>query len=766
MNYDAKKKEIDLMNYLRVILKRKWVIITFASSLILFTGIFSFLARPKYKATATLLIEEGTSKILNIDETFGFGYQSSVVRDLRFFNTELELLKSRSLAERVAKKMKLLSQPDSEEYGETKKGVLSKLGYLFTFQWVKSKRESEEKRSGGLVPNGQYAAATKMLQDNLKSSPIRDTKLVKISFTSPSPSLACDIINNIAEEFANFSVEKRYERTRQASDFLSTQIATLQDEITAKERELQRYVKEEDLFSLSNTESATLNTLDDYYKAYTQARIERIKAEAAYRELKDLDIDSIPLSVSNPAIQELKAAYTKIKNEYEEKSSKFKPSYPEMIQLKAKMDSTREQLQKEVETAKSEYNTALNREYYLKGLLDKQKEEVVRINSSAILYNSLKIEIENKRRQINSLIEKRDETLVSEELGGIKASNVTIIDRAEIPKKPSSPKKGLNLILAFLFGIFGGISLSFVFEYLDDTIKGPEDVEKLAGLPSLGVIPYLPPEGLQKRKGYGSYLGHRYSYGKENSEREHTLPEIKEIELVNYLHPDGPLSEDYRTVRTSILLSHAEKPPKIIVFTSALTQEGKTATVVNMGISFAQLQERVLILETDLRKPRLHRLFKLRNVNGLTGYLTGKVPLKEIIQKTFIENIWLVPSGPIPPNPAELLNSKKMKDILEEVSQVFDVVLLDSPPVLAVVDPVIISSIADSMVIVIRGGKTRRKPLLSAVEELRRARANIIGVVFNAADLSKEGSYYSTYYRYYKYGLYGKEDQKALPDSR
>jgi succinoglycan biosynthesis transport protein ExoP len=320
--------------------------------------------------------------------------------------------------------------------------------------------------------------------------------------------------------------------------------------------------------------------------------------------------------------------------------------------------------------------------------------------------------------------------------------------------------------MALLIGLFGGVGLCFLFDYLDDTIKGPDDVERLVGLPSLGVIPYLPPEGLKKSKAYTSYLKHRYSYGKDNPEREHTLPEVKEIELVNHLDPDGPLSEDYRTVRTSLLLSHAEKPPKSIVFTSALTQEGKTATAVNLAVSFAQLQERVLILETDLRKPRLHRLFKLRNVNGLTGYLTGKVPLKEVIHKTFIENIWLVPSGPVPPNPAELLNSKKMKDLLEEVGQIFDVVLLDSPPVLAVIDTVIISSIADAMVIVIRGGKTRRKPLVTAVEELRRARANIIGVVINGADLSKEESYYSKYYRYYKYGLYGKEDQETLQDSQ
>lgn len=320
--------------------------------------------------------------------------------------------------------------------------------------------------------------------------------------------------------------------------------------------------------------------------------------------------------------------------------------------------------------------------------------------------------------------------------------------------------------MAFLIGLFGGVGLCFLFDYLDDTLKGPDDLERLAGLPSLGVIPYLPPEGFKKSKKYNSYLSHRYSYGSENPEKEHTLPEVKEIELVNHLYPDLPISDDYRTIRTSILLSHAEKPPKTILFSSAMTQEGKTATVVNMAISFAQLQERVLVVETDLRKPRLHRLFKVRNIPGLTGFLTGKVPLKEVIQKTFIENIWLVPSGPIPPNPAELLNSKKLRDLLDEVSQVFDIILLDSPPILAVTDSVIIASIVDSIVAVVRAGKTRRKPFLSAVEELKRARSKIIGVVFNGADFAKEGSYYSKYYRYYKYGSYGKEEQETLQENQ
>jgi capsular exopolysaccharide synthesis family protein len=319
--------------------------------------------------------------------------------------------------------------------------------------------------------------------------------------------------------------------------------------------------------------------------------------------------------------------------------------------------------------------------------------------------------------------------------------------------------------MALFIGLVGGVGLCFLVDYVDDTVKGPEDIEKITGLPSLGIISYLPSKGAMRGKGYASYLKHRYSYGKKHPDRQHSLPEVKEIELVNHLYPDNLLGEEYRTVRTSILLSHAEEPPKVIGFTSAVTQEGKTSTVVNLAVSFAQLHQRVIVVDADLRKPRLHTLFNLRNATGLTAFLTGKATLQDVIHKTFIENIWAVPSGPVPPNPAELLNSKRMKDLLAEASKAFDVVLLDSPPVLAVIDPVIISSIADNMVMVIRGGKTRRKTLLGAVGELRRARANILGVVLNAAGLSKEESAYSRNYQYDRYGLYGREESDHSPDN-
>jgi capsular exopolysaccharide synthesis family protein len=742
-----KIKSLDLWEYWRVIIKRKWVIIAFASSLFLFTVIFSFLATPKYQATTTLLIEEETSKILSIEETFG--YQPQIFRDLRFFNTQLRLVKSESLAERVARRMNLLSQ---EEFAsEENKSLISSIKEFVSFRWIRAKNKSDENGSNPVILSNPYSGIVKTVQGNIDVKPVRDTKLVEVSFVSSSPILATEIVNTLAEEFINFSVEKRYETTQQASDFLSEQIANLREELAAKERELQRYGQEKELYFLSDTENTTVSKLADLNAAYTQAQIDRINAEAVYRELKDFNKGFLPQFVNNPVIQDLITEYANIKNEFEEKSKKFKPSYPEMIQLKAKLDSMWSEIEKSVDAAESEYRSALNKENSLKKLLDEQKADVARMDSNAILYNSIKIEVENKRRLLNTLGERRNETLVSARLGGLKTSNISIIDRAKIPESPVSPKTELNLIFSLMIGIFGGVSLCFFFEYLDNTVKGPEDVEKLAALPSLGVIPYLSPESGKKNKKHSYYSRYKYSYSNKNPKSEENKPYIKHIELVNYLNPNFFISEDYRTVRTSILLSHAESPPKTIVFSSALPKEGKTTTVANLAVSFSQLSEKVLVIDSDLRRPRLHRIFKARNSTGLSGYLTGKVSLEEAIQKTSVDNVWILPSGLIPPYPAELLNSKKMREMLQELKSSFDFILLDTTPVLGVIDAVIVSSMADSAVLVIKAGETVKKPFLNAVGELRKTNTKILGVVFNYLKVSRGDYSYMDYYRYYRH---------------
>ena len=760
MNYEEERREVDLLEKWRVIVKRKWVIVTFASALVLFTGIFTFTATPIYKATTTILIDEEASKVMSIEDEFGYRRQMT---DLRFYNTQLKLLKSRSLMERVARKMNLLSRAEFGAGKKPKKSLMATARDLISLRWVSSKKKSKDKESNLRISYNPYSGIAESVRDGLEVSPIRETKLVEVSYTSAFPVLTAEIVNTMAEEFITFSVEKRYETTQQVSDFLSEQIANLREDLAAKERELQRYSWEKGLLFLSDTESSAVSKFADLNEAYTRTQISRINAEAVYRELKNLRVDSLPQFMNNSMIQQLKTEYTRMKNEYEENSKTFKPSYPEMIRLKAKLDNMKEELQNEikkaVDAAESEYRLALKKEASLKNLLNQQRADVANMNSNAILYNSSKIEVENKRILLNSLVERQNETLVSARLGGLKTSNISIIDKAEVPKSPISPKKRKNLILAFLIGIFGGVGFCFFFEYLDNTVKGPEDVEKLTGLSSLGVIPLLPAGGGKKRKKYGYYSRNKYSYGKENPQSEDAMPEIKEIELVNHLYPKFFISEDYRTVRTSILLSHAESPPKTIVFSSTLPKEGKTATVVNMAVAFSQLEERVLVVDSDLRKPRLHRIFKVRNFGGLSGYLTGKVSLKDAIQKTSVGNIWLLPSGPIPPNPAELLNSKKMKKMMEGVKEAFDVILFDTAPVLAVIDTVIVSSIADSTVLIIKADKVMRKPFLNAVEELRRAKAKIIGVLFNELKVKKGDYHFMDYYRYYRQHYYGEEEK-------
>ncbi|MFW6161093.1 MAG: GumC family protein, partial [Acidobacteriota bacterium] len=725
-------------------------------TLIIFTGGFSFLTAPKYKATTTLLLEEEGSKMLSIEDEFGFRQQIS---DLRFFNTQVRLLKSKSLAERVVKKMNLLSRPELSGGDKPEKNTVASLKDFLTFKWLTSD-------NGQAAPNPDipgstdikdpYWAVVERIQASLKVSPIRDTRLVELSFTSSSPELAAEMANNFAQEFMSFSVEKRYQATQRASEFLSKQIEELRNGLAEKEKELQKYSQEKEIYFLNNDESTAVSKFADVNKAYTQAQIDRIKAESAYRELENLDVDSLPQFVNNHMIQELKTEYTRIKNEYEEKSKTFKPSYPQMQSLKARLDSMKDELgseiRKAVKATKSDYESALQRERSLENLLEEERRNVAKMNSNAILYNSLKIEVENKRKLLNSLVERQNQTVVSSGLSGIKASNISIVDEARVPQNPVSPKKKLNLFLALLLGLFGGVGLCFVVEYFDNTIKEPEDVERLTGLPSLGLIPlFSTKKNNHEQNVYFSGYKNAYSNPDKNILKEVDYSEIKNVELINHFYPQLSIAEDYRTVRSSILLSQAENLPQIIMLTSALPQEGKTSATANMAVAFSQLDQRVLVVDADLRKPRLHKIFKVRNTNGLSGYLVGKFSMKEVVQKTEIPNVWILPSGLIPPDPTELLNSNRMSELVEELKKEFDIILIDSPPVLAAIDSAILTKNTEKILMVLEAEKTPRKDFSRAVEELNKKHSKIMGVLFNRVKMRREDYNYMNYYRYNHY---------------
>jgi capsular exopolysaccharide synthesis family protein len=436
-----------------------------------------------------------------------------------------------------------------------------------------------------------------------------------------------------------------------------------------------------------------------------------------------------------------------------------------MRNLQAKLTTTRDALEIELEKAKEaalkEYQAALKKEKDLSAVLEEQRREVMQMNSNAIHYRSLKIEIENIQNLLNELSSRQNETLVSARLKGYMTSNIKVIDSALVPTTPFSPNKKRNMILALILGLFVGFGLAFLVDYLDNTVKGPEEVEKLVGLPSLGIIPALSSNNSKSKYRYTYYS---QDCGDNKSEDSQHLEEIEDIELINYFFPKFHIGEDYRTVRTSILFSHAGDSPHTISFTSTFPQEGKTSTVINTAVSFAQLEKKVLLIDGDLRKPRLHKIFEARNRIGLSSCLIGISSVEEAIQETSVENVWLLPSGLHPPNPAELINSKKMESLVKTVGDKFDVVFIDSPPVLAVVDSVVIASMTEAVVYVIKEGKTSRKTLVKAVDELNRVQANILGVVFNGVKMKKQG-YYSPYYKDYV-GSYESYEQVNAPEYR
>lgn len=747
MEREEERREIDLMEYWQVIEKRKWVFVTFLSAVLLFALIFTFASAPQYRAKATLYIEEDVSRVISIEDEFGNPRQ---VTDMRAFNTQLEMLKSRNLAARVAKRMNLLSRPDMLKGIKPRNNLFSSLKNIVTLKWLFS-GQGERKEVNPQDRTDPYLDYAGLIQANLGLSLRKDTKLVDLSYTSRNPRLSADIVNAYAEEFKEFSSGIRYERAEKFSNDLSKQIDNLRILLEERERGLQKYGEQQSL-TLSDPESEEESAAFTAYRrlsdAYNQAVIERNRIGATYSLVKDSDIDSLP-NIDDPRIQQLHNEYIVAKDDYEEKSRTFLSNHPALTSARDRKDRARKNLEQAILSIESEFNIALRNERNLKRELERQESDITNMQSAIVYYKTLNYDVESLKTRLNSLLNIQTQVDVSKELESLKASNISVVDSAEVPKRPVSPDKTKNLLLALLFGLFGGVGLCFLLDYLDNTVKGPEEVEKLAGLPSLGVIPLLEQNGTNGSSGQDS--DYRTRKGEEEM-RGH------DIELINHLNPGLPIADDYRTIRTSILLSYAEAAPRVIAFTSSLPVEGKSSTLVNLAVAFSQLEKKVLVIDSDLRKPRLHRIFKIRNTGGLSGFLTGNTELKEAIHKTSIENFWLMPSGPIPPNPSELLDSDKMKKMLDEIRGMFDVVLLDTPPVLASIDAVILSVLVDGTVLVLKAGEISRKPFLSAVEELKRANAKIMGVVFNGLKASQGKYFYRGYYPYYRYSYYGTKE--------
>jgi capsular exopolysaccharide synthesis family protein len=758
----ARKPEIDLVEYWQIAWKRKWIVLSTIAVVVALAALFSFTATPLYRATATLLLEEPSSNRLTIQDLLngqGVGFTESS----SYRNTQLRILQSRTIAERVAKKMDLSRRAELRSDTQPKQSLMQMVKGFLRMGWLFPSRSAgpDSAAAAAEATSDSLIRQTNFILSGLSVRPVPDTRLVEVSFASSHSRLAYDIVNALAAEFVLFSVESRYEATQQTSEFLNEQISRLREDLATKERELQKYSEEKKILKLNENESNIVSKYADLQRATMSAQVDRINAESKYRELSKLRSDALPQVIESSTIQSLNTTYLTAKGEYEEKiRTTYTPDHPDMVQLRARVEGLKSQLEgeirKSVEAANTVYRTALDKEQRLQRELDIQRVDVSRMNNDAILSRSLDIDITTNRELLDKLVGQQNETLVSARLSGQMTSTIKVVDPPLVPKTPYSPNTKRNLMVGFLLGGFLGLGLAFLINFLDNTLKGPEDTEKLTGLPSLGVIPHFSPNGAKERgRRYASYTyryRYRSAYGPKSDTTSAELAKITEIELINHLFPKIAIAEDYRTVRTAIQFSRPESATRAIAFTSTSPQEGKSATVANMAISFAQLGERVLVVDADLRKPRLHKIFKVRNKAGLSDILTGRATYDETIQKTAVDDLFILPSGSHPPNPAELLNSKRMKEFVDDIRKQYAVVLIDLPPVLAVIDPVIVSALADMTVLVVRLNVTTRKPLKRAIEELGRAKADIIGLILNDARMRR--SSYGSYMPYFQYEYY------------
>jgi len=759
--------KVNLRQMWRTLRKRQWLIISIVVTVTSLVAVEMLRTRPIYQASTIIEVGKENSTLVRtgdliINDDSDPYYQVNI-------KTKMLLLNSRELHEDVVADLKLDQNP---KFMDTEKSTLSKLfGALFG----KKEDDDDTAESADIddpVVEGEQVRSPEetarlapfvtSMEENLVVEPLRDTRALKVSFTHASPSIVAAVVNGIARNFMQLNFQSKTEKFANAANWLDSATRELRSKVEQSEQALANYTRENNLFSLSdkNRDSTTLTTdkLARLHDQALRAETERMLKQTLYEELKDGRIAELPEAFADPKLMDLRKQLNDLQLSAAQISVKYSPKNPKALEVQQQIALVQSQIdanRKSLETKlKIEYERALQDERSFKAALVATKGEAVRENQTSIQYNILKQDVETARSLYTDFLQKTNQAKaqVAEQ-----HNNLKVIERASIPKKPVGPKRALMIMLGFAVSLMGSVGLVFLLESLDNTIKNTEDVSRYVQLPALGVIPVFAAAATQKtiadkrRKAIGSG-------NKGKAIKLYYGPEERPTGGLAILDTRSTAAEAYRALRTSVLLSAAGSPPKTILFTSSQPAEGKTTTVINTAISLAQLGASVLIIDCDLRKPTTHKVLGVNHSRGISTYLSRDVEVDDLIQNLPQQNnISLLPCGPIPPNPAELISSDKMKAMLASLAQRYDHILIDAPPIISVTDAVILSKLVDGVIMVVHGGRSTREAVRRARQELESVGAKIFGVVLNNVDLRHDA--YDGYY-YSQYG-YGQEQAKA-----
>ncbi len=711
--------EVHLLDYVKVLYKRRWTAMTFFLIIVISVLLYTFSATPIYEARVQLLIEKESSNVITFKEAFD---QNQITDD--YYHTQYRILQSRALARRVITALNLWEKPPLKSTADrTTASKMISTSVAFVRGLFKTPKPSEPP---GADETRVESRTIDSFLASLTIAPIRNTRLVDIKYQSPNPAMAASIANALAKAYIEQHLEFKFTASKEASDWLGQRLAEQRIQVEASEQALQRYRERTDAVSLEDRQNIVVQKLADLNAAVTRAKTDRIQKETNYNQLRAIQtdrsaLDTFPAILSNSFIQQQKAEIADLQRQQAQLSEKLGPNHPDMLKVSNAIHLAETKLQGEVakivQSVKNEYQASVIQEQNLAAALEQQKRDALALNRKSIDYGVLQRDAATNRQIFDSLLQRTKETGIS---GELKTSNIRIVDAAETPRRPASPNTRDDLLLALFGGATLAIGLAFFFEYIDNRIKSPDEIKDRLGLAFLGMVP--------------------------------SLFDSTTDPLINNGVPTN-FSESFRAIRTNVLFTSAEQGGRSILVTSTGPGEGKTVVAGHLSIALAQAGQRVLLVDADMRKPRVHDLFGRKREPGLSNVLVGNAKAPDAVLQTTIPGLWILPAGLHPPNPAELLGSRRFRDFLASLVQRFEYVVLDSPPVMAVTDSSVVAHVATGVVYVVGAEMTSRHSAKRGLEQLDHVRAKFVGAVLNKVDLKHNAYYYSHYYRR-EYGEY------------
>jgi capsular exopolysaccharide synthesis family protein len=716
----------DVREYLRVVYKRRWSAIGVFVLVLMAFVVSAFGVVPVYQARAQLLIEVDAPKVLTFNDVLD---SSQTQRD--YYETQFAILRSRSLAKRTIDALNMWDDP-ALGGGPARPAPFSLTGSIrsagssawrwISSSWATSAEPDPPKEAPALDESAIQAARIDAFLAGLGIEPVRSSRIVEVSYRSTNPQLAAKLANAHARQYIEQTFEFKHNTSKEATNWLEAQLAEQRQKVEASELALQQYRQQRDAVSLEDRQNIVVQKLADLNGAVTKAKTTRIEKEALFRQVEAMSgdraaLDASHLVQSNEVIRGVKADLARLRQQETELSAKLGDRHPELMKLRATIDQTELRLRNEIDRVaagvKSEYTAALAQERALTQALDSQKNEALDLDRKAVEYRTLERDAASNRQLFDSLLQRAKETGIS---GELKTSNVRMVDQAEVPRSPIGPGVMNNLVLGFLAAFLLGLGTTFALERVDNRIKAPEEIVRHLNLPLLGMLP-----ALSKRKFFTR------------------VPMVDDGVPPTFV-------EAFRVIRTNVMFASAQDGPRTVIVTSTCPHEGKTMVATNLAISLAMTGQRVVLIDADMRRPNAHQIFDRPQEPGLSNLLVGNAEVRDVVRPVTLANLFVVTAGYVPPNPAELLVSDRFKQFIEKLKTKVDWIVLDSPPVMAVIDAPIIAHLASGVVFVVGSEMASRPAITASLEQLDKTGATFFGVILNRIDLDRDAYYYSPYY--------------------